>query len=57
MAKKGSGTGGEVALVLGLFLVIFNSIDYFVGWHKVPTEVSFLGIALLAIGVWLTKKK
>ena len=57
MAKKGSGMYGEVALVLGLFLLIFNSIDYFVGWHRVPSEVAYLGIALLAIGVWFTRKK
>ncbi len=60
MAKKGEankdGNLGILLMVIGLFLVIFNSIDFWVGWHKVPSTVAAIGIAFLAIGVWLTRK-
>ncbi|MFH0970984.1 MAG: hypothetical protein V1835_00300 [Candidatus Micrarchaeota archaeon] len=59
MAKKEAAGSiwAIVVMMLGLFLLIFNSLDYLVGWHKVPNYVAAIGIVMLAIGVALTNRK
>ena len=55
--KKTDDNLGIILMVAGLFFVIFNSIDYVVGWHKVPTMVAAIGIVFMAISVLLSSNK
>jgi len=45
-----------VIAFLGLFMIMFNALDYLFDWDKISSAIGIIGLVVVAVGMKKVKK-
>lgn len=58
MKKKDQKVRGQVMAGVGFLMIIFNALDYILGWEGNSTPLFIIGLVLVAVGLrWVRTSK
>ncbi len=47
---------GPLIAVIGFIMIVVNSLDYLLAWNRISGGVSVIGLMLVVIGMFFSKK-
>ncbi|MDD5765137.1 MAG: hypothetical protein PHW79_02625 [Candidatus Marinimicrobia bacterium] len=56
MKPKTNNIVGIVLIIIGMVMLVLNALDYVLGWNKISSAISAIGLMLVLIGAGITGK-
>jgi len=56
MKPKTNNIVGIILIIIGMVMLVLNALDYVLGWNKISSAISAIGLMLVVIGAGITGK-
>lgn len=47
---------GIILIIIGMVMLVLNALDYVLGWNKISSAISAIGLMLVIFGAGITGK-